>query len=114
MKGKRMKLTLERKNQPDSTHIYDNVLTTPDIEEEYWTYRVKLSDTQAVLGFPKFFTTGIGFAVEEDWNINLPWTSDATDIFSHIRHNKGDDSIPDEDVISAIRMIQEAVRLDHV
>ena len=29
---------------------------------------VRLSDAQAILGFPKYLTIGIGFAIEDDWN----------------------------------------------
>ena len=69
-------------------------------------YRVKLSETQAIVGFPKYSTIGIGFAQEEDWNTNLPWTTQAEEIFAHIAHNKGDSAISDEQCIEAIRMIQ--------
>lgn len=110
-------LKLERREQPDETVVLDrsgdpSIMMTPALGDEYWTYRVKLSEDQAVLGFPKFTTIGIGFAVEEDWNTNLPSDIDADKIFNHIRHNKGDDSIADADVIDAIRLIQDAVRED--
>lgn len=109
-------LTLERKNQIDTTgHFIANgavVMSTPDIDESYWLYRVKLSETQAIVGFPKFGTVGVGFQVEEDWNTNLPVSTPAEAIFAHIAHNKGDDAISDEDCIAAIRLIQEAVRED--
>lgn len=109
-----MELTLERKDQPNLTPVLGGgrMQITPPIEESYWQYRVKLSDTQAIVGFPKFSTIGIGFAQEEDWNTNLPYTSDAEDIFKHIAHNKGDKSIKNADCIAAIRMIQAAVRED--
>jgi hypothetical protein len=98
------------------------VMMTPELDEDYcWAYRVKLSDTQAVLGFPKFGTIGIGFAREDvDWNTNLPYKADAEHILSHIIKNKGgdgtephpDDAISNDDVLQAIRMIQVAARLD--
>jgi len=84
------------------------VLITPPIDEDFWIFRVPLSDKQAIVGFPKFFTIGIGFQVEEDWNTNLPYTADAKKIFNHISHNKWDDSISDADCIAAIRIVQEA------
>lgn len=65
------------------------VLVTPPIGEDYWIMRVPVSDKQAVVCFPKFFTIGIGFQNETDWNTNLPYTGDAEDIFRHIAHNKG-------------------------
>lgn len=105
-------LVLERRDQEDRTPVVGHVMMTPGLGADYWSYRVVLSEKQAVVGFPKFFTVGIGFAVEEDWNTNLPYTSDAEAIARHIGHNKGDDSIADEDVLAAIRLIQEAARVD--
>ena len=72
----------------------------------------RLSEAQAIVGFPKFFTVGIGFAQEEDWNTNLPYTCDADEIYDHIAHNKGDDSITREDCVPAIRLVQEAAAAD--
>jgi hypothetical protein len=105
-------LVLETRATPtDDGVITPNVAMTPRLGEDYWEYRVRLSDKQAILGFPKFFTIGIGFAVEEeDWNTNLPYTSDAVEIYEHIEENKGDDSITREDCVAAIRMIQDAAR----
>lgn len=112
-------LTLERREQRDESPVLVDketgrpmVTMTPPIDEEYWSYRVKLSDTQSIVGFPKFGTIGIGFAVEEDWNTNLPYGIETEDIFNHISHNKGDDSISDDDVREAIRLVQEAARED--
>lgn len=105
-----MELALETKGQADKSEVAPGMLLTPPIDEGYWSYRVKLSETQAIVGFPKFSTIGIGFAQEEDWNTNLPSTCDAEKIYDHIAHNKGDDSISRDDCITAIRMIQDAVR----
>lgn len=102
-------LVLEDKTQPDKTVHIGPAASTPPIDKDYWAYRVKLGEVQAIVGFPKFLTIGIGFAHEEDWNTNLPYTCDAGQIFEHIKHNKGDESIPDEDCLTAIRMIQDAV-----
>lgn len=104
-----MELVLETKDQENKTAEIGAALLTPPIDEDYWAYRVRLTDTQAIVAFPKFFTVGIGFAREEDWNTNLPYTCDAEEIFQHIEHNKGDDAISDEDCIAAIRMIQGAI-----
>lgn len=86
------------------------VLVTPPIDEDYWMMRVPVSDRQAIVCFPKFFTVGIGFQHEEDWNTNLPYSCDATQIFNHISHNKGDETISDEICIKAIEMLQGAIR----
>lgn len=114
----RTDLVLERKSQQNKTPILGSdkggptMMLTPSVGPDYWKYRVMLSDKQAVIGFPKFLTIGIGFAVEEDWNTNFPYTTDALETFEHIKHNKADGSIDDEDVIQAIRMIQAAVAED--
>lgn len=106
-------LTVERKAQEDGTGHFGNIALTPRLSESYWSYRVLLSDKQAIVGFPKFFTVGIGFAVEEeDWNTNLPYTSDAVEIFNHIKENKGDAAISDEDCVAAIKLIQDAIVQD--
>lgn len=104
-----MTLVLETKPQQNETAVIGAISLTPAIDEDYWAWRVRLSETQAIVGFPKFTTVGIGFAVEEDWNTNLPYTCSAEQIFAHIAHNKGDDAIRDEDCLAAIRMIQVAV-----
>jgi hypothetical protein len=108
------KLVLERKDQENKTPVVAGglLMMTPSVGPDYWKYRVLLSDKQAVIGFPKFFTIGIGFAVEEDWNTNFPYTCTADEIFEHIKHNKGDEQIADEDVREAIRLIQAAVAED--
>jgi hypothetical protein len=107
-------LQLEKRDQADGTvRIGDVGLMTPSLGEDYWTYRVMLGERQAIVGFPKFVTIGIGFAVEDDdWNTNLPYTCDAVEIFEHIKVNRGDDAISDEDCVAAIRLIQEAARAD--
>ena len=110
-------LVLERKSQQNETPILGapggpTMMLTPGLGEDYWAYRVVLSERQAVVGFPKFTTIGIGFAVEEDWNTNLPYTCGTDEIFEHISDNKGDDSIADADVRAAIALIQEAATAD--
>ena len=105
-----MKLVVEVKEQEDKTQKFDAgmgvAMVTPEIDEDYWLFRVKVSDKQAIVGFPKFCTVGIGFQAEEDWNTNLPYTCKAEEIMDHIGHNKGDASIPAELCVEAIRMIQ--------
>jgi hypothetical protein len=105
-------LKLETKGQSDETLEIGPFMMTPPIGRDYWQYRVRVADGQAIVGFPKFSTIGIGFAVEEDWNTNLPYTSSAEDIYEHIEHNRGDESISRETCIAAIRMIQDAAKSD--
>jgi hypothetical protein len=104
--------TVEIRDQPDKSPASDNlggrVIMTPPIGEDYWLIRVQVGHGQAVIGFPKFFTIGVGFAKEEDWNTNLPCRNPPTKIWEHIRHNKGDERIPDDRCIEAIRLVCEA------
>lgn len=106
------KLTVERRDQEDKTPHIGPIMMTPSLGEDYWAYRVRVAEGQAIVAFPKFATIGIGFAVETDWNTNLPWTCGAQEIFDHIGHNKGHDSIADEDCIEAIKLIQAALLED--
>lgn len=105
-------LVVERRGQEDKTLSVGMVSLTPFVNEDYWAYRVMLSDTQAIVAFPKFSTIGIGFAQEEDWNTNLPYTLPAVQIWEHIKHNKGDESIADEDCLRAVEMLRDAIYED--
>lgn len=84
------------------------IMITPPIDDDYWLFRVAVSDIQGIVCFPKFGTLGIGFQIEEDWNTNLPYTCDTMKIYNHIKHNKGDNNIPDSVCIEAIKMLQDA------
>lgn len=107
-------LHLERRDQPDETGTAGGgaIMFTPPVGEDYWEYRVAVSEGQAVIGFPKFGTIGIGFAVEEGWNTNLPFTMPAGQIYGHIAHNAGAE-FDRADIIAAIELIQAAARADH-
>ena len=86
------------------------VMMTPPIGEDFWLFRVKVSEKQAILGFPKFTTIGIGFAIEDDWNTNLPYSCGTEEIYDHIQHNKGDTKISDETCLKAIKMVKDAAK----
>jgi hypothetical protein len=109
-------LVLETKGQEPGGIVWDEtVMITTPLGEDYWAYRVLLNDTgQAILGFPKFSTIGIGFAQEEDGNTNLPYTCSTEEIFEHIKHNKADPEIPDSRVLVAIEMVRAKAMLDRV
>jgi len=87
------------------------VAITPPIDDDYWLFRVAVSEKQAIVGFPKFWTIGIGFQHEDDWNTNLPYSCEAEEIYNHIAHNKGDDTISEATCLTAIRAIQQAATL---
>lgn len=108
-------LKLERKNQPNETGVLAGglVLMTPNICPDYWEYRVVLSPNQAILGFPKFGTIGIGFADEEDWNTNLPYGVRTALIVRHIFHNAGGSSITPTMVAEAVELVRRAAYEDH-
>lgn len=83
-------------------------IVTPPLDEDYWQFRVKVHDDQAIVGFPKMMTIGIGFAKEDNWNLNLPYKNTrAEDLYEYIKANKRYASIPDELCIKAIKMIQK-------
>lgn len=103
-------LILETKAQPDETAKIGPLMLAPPVDEDYWLFRVRLSETQSIVGFPKFTTIGIGFAVEDDWNTNLPYTCAAEQIYDHIKHNKADKTITRSACLAAIRLIQAAAQ----
>lgn len=111
-----MTLQLERRDQADETGVIETegvtVLFTPPVSEDYWEYRVRVSDGQAVIGFGKFGTIGIGFAVEDgSWNTNLPYQVPAEQIAAHIDINRPK-GLRRAKVIEAIRIIQAAAHAD--
>lgn len=108
-----MKLILERKDQEDTTAHVGPVVLSPSIDDNYWSHRVRLTDEQSIVAFPKFRTFGIGFAVEEEvGDRNLPYTCDTEKIYNHIKINAGDEEISREVCIEAIKMLQVAVDQD--
>ncbi len=84
-----------------------SILITPPISGSYWLARVRVTQRQSVVCFPKFGTIGVGFQIESDWNTNLPYTCTAEEIFEHIEHNKGRNKATRDECISAIRLLQE-------
>lgn len=88
------------------------IMITPTLGEDYYLFRVHLYKDQYLLAFPKFSTLGIGFAQEEDWNCNLPYTCDSEKIYNHIKHNKKyKKEIKKKDVIKAITLLQVACEI---
>lgn len=84
------------------------IMITPSINKDYWAFRVKMYKDQYIQAFPKFGTIGIGFAIEDDWNTNLPYVNTtAEEIYDHIKHNKKYDEIKKEDCIKAIEMLRQ-------
>jgi hypothetical protein len=109
-------MELEIKEQDNKTTVIRggtaSIMMAPIVDDSYWKYRVKLYKDQAVIGFPKFCTIGVGFAKEEDWNTNLPYTCSAEEICKHIWHNKKYSNITKEQVIEAITLIQMQAQKD--
>jgi hypothetical protein len=84
------------------------ILMTPDLNEDYWLFRIKLHREQSLVAFPKFNTIGIGFAVEKDWNTNLPYQCETREIYDHIKHNKKYKVITDTMCLEAIEILRKA------
>lgn len=87
------------------------LMITPPLDEDYWVYRVKLKHGQAIIGFPKFGMIGCGFALETDWNTNLPITCNANEIYEHIKHNKRFADITKQECLAAIKAIQNVAEV---
>jgi hypothetical protein len=102
-------LKLEIKDELDQSVKGAGIAITPPINETYWLCRVNLFKDQSILAFPKFFTIGIGFAQEEDWNTNLPYSCTAEEIADHIGHNRKYQEITDEQIIEAINLIKDYI-----
>lgn len=111
MNENQLQLEVADRPLPNQGRVSAKILVTPPIDPEYWYWRVRVSEEQAILGFPKFNTVGIGFAEEdEDWNTNLPFLCSAQSIYDHIKRNKGSDSISESRCLEAIEMLREAAR----
>ncbi len=103
---KKLVLEINAKTVTDNISISKNILITPPIDEDYWTVRVNIYEDQYIQAFPKFTTMGIGFAIEDDWNRNLPFSSSAEEIMLHIWYNRRYVAIKKKRCIKAIEMIQ--------
>lgn len=83
------------------------LMITPPIDENYWVARVHLYKNQYIIAFPKFFTYGIGFSQESNWNTNLPFQCSTDEICNHIWENHKYKAITKEQTIEAIKLLQE-------
>jgi len=92
----------------DKTVRLPGIVMTPPIDSSYWLFRVQLYKDQAIVGFKKFNTVGIGFAQEEDWNTNLPCSCPVEEIYDHIEHNTQYEEITKEQVLEAIKLVRDA------
>lgn len=85
-------------------------ITPPMGSDTDYLFKIQIADNQAIVGFPKFTTIGIGFLREDkDWNTNLPYQCDAETIYEHIKINKGC-KVRKATCIKAIKMIQDAAK----
>lgn len=96
----------------DATNLNSNqvLMITPPLDERYWAFRVQLKHGQSIVVFPKFGLLGCGFAVEKDWNTNLPINCEAEEIYAHIKHNKGHKDISRAECLAAIKDLQEFIK----
>ena len=92
------------------------IMFTPDIDEDYWIMRVKLyhdkklDKDQSIVAFPKFGMIGIGFAIESDWNTNLPYQTDTERLYNWIKRNKKYRAITKQTCLEGLKMLQEACK----
>ena len=90
------------------------IMFTPDIDENYWIMRVKVyhdkvnNKDQSIIAFPKFGLIGVGFAIESDWNTNLPYQTDTERLYKHIKVNKKYRAITKQTCLEGLKMLQEA------
>jgi len=107
---KKLKLEYRERFNGEVTFKAENntVMITPPIDEYYWTFKIPLHKEQALVAFHKFGTLGIGFAIEDDWNTNLPYTCDTNKIADHIWHNRKYPQITKKILIEAIEILKKA------
>ena len=92
------------------------IMFTPDIDEDYWIMRVKLyhdkklDKDQSIVAFLKFGMIGIGFAIESDWNTNLPYQTDTERLYNWIKRNKKYRAITKQTCLEGLKMLQEACK----
>ena len=86
------------------------IMFTPDISEDYWLMRVVLYKDQALVAFPKFGLIGVGFALESDWNTNLPYQTSPERLYEHIKVNKKYRAITKETCIEGLKLLQAACK----
>ncbi len=92
------------------------IMFTPAIDEDYWIMRVKLyhdkklNKDQSIVAFPKFGMIGIGFAIESDWNTNLPYQTDTERLYNWIKRNKKYRAITKQTCLEGLKMLQEACK----
>jgi hypothetical protein len=86
------------------------IMITPPLDEDYWIMRIKLYRNQALVAFPKFGLIGVGFAIESDWNTNLPYQTSPERLYEHIKINKKYDQLTKERCIEAIILLQAACK----
>ncbi|MHA1169842.1 MAG: hypothetical protein ACTSRU_18595 [Candidatus Hodarchaeales archaeon] len=109
MKKLELEFRNEFKKKQDTFQVGNTtIMMTPPLDEDYWVFRIVLHKEQALVAFPKFGTLGIGFAEEEDWNTNFPYTSDAKDTAKHIWKNRKYPEITKKILIEAIEVLRKA------
>jgi hypothetical protein len=86
------------------------IMFTPAINKDYWIMRIKLYKNQALVAFPKFGLIGVGFAIESDWNTNLPYQTSPQRLYEHIKVNKKYDQLTRERCIEGLKLLQAACK----
>jgi hypothetical protein len=109
------KLVVEYKEgfQPSNDTIKTNggiIMFTPDIDKDYYIMKVNLYKDQALVAFPKFGLIGVGFALESDWNTNLPYQTDTERLYNWIKRNKKYRAITKQTCLEGLKLLQDACK----
>jgi hypothetical protein len=86
------------------------IMFTPAINQDYYIMRVVLYKDQALVAFPKFSLIGVGFAIESDWNTNLPYQTETERLYEHIKVNKKYRAITKQTCLEGLKLLQEACK----
>ena len=86
------------------------IMFTPAIDKDYYIMRVKLYKDQSLIAFPKFNLIGVGFAIESDWNTNLPYQTDTERLYEHIKINKKYRAITKQMCLEGLKLLQAACK----
>lgn len=111
-----MSTKVQRQSLEDTTRVAvtgreQAFIMTPQLTPDYWTYRVALSNGNAIVAAPEFGTLGIRYQIEDEYNVTNRWDYTANEIEALIRRNRPANTTREE-AMSAIRKIQGAIRAD--
>lgn len=106
-----MELVLQRADGPVENAAVNVGFVALGGAHRGWLFRVDVGGGQAVIGFPKYTTIGVGFEQEpESGNTNLPYTTPAKALLNHSWCNRGGMTATPEEALRAFELVQEAAQ----